>query len=1507
MSADPVVTIKSKFKADELDYVSHSRKETNANGVEKSKKVKVPILNSESSDEEFLYMLAQFKHARSALQWDDGDELAENFRSSLQGSQLEDWDELLTEAEEALGENADHDEAWFDDLVADLLSNHFESEDWENMQDYLRHVKKPMDMSPKDFERKCRHLESIALQLPDAPNSLFTLREKKRNLVKAMPSVFEEAFEEANISMETESMIQIRKYFQKLWKREQKKAKKGNKNQQRGKEQNNSSNSNSSSNNNGNRGGSNRGGRGNNRNNNRGGRGGNRGNNSSNRNRGGRIQAEDPCPLPGHEGHTWGSCFQNANNPDRPQRNRNNNNNNNRGRNESNAVDNGSSNSNSSSSNPQESNAHDRSRNRSSRARRVRFEDSDDEGYDSYFIDDEFFGLEDASLNSDEDDCEDAEVEGLFSSEWTLRVPILSGNEGNNPTNIQDTETEAKEADLAPRVLARASSIGGCKGKFAFKTLLDSGGTYTMINARCIPKDAELIDVIGGNFVTTAGSFDTRHQVEVKDVVFPEFSHTRKLATNRFFVFDSPKCPHDIIFGRNSLAETKMILNFAEKKTSWHEDEVPFHPPGFFRDNARMRDLLNPTPSAISAAESFNVQASIKDAVYEKCDTDELADSLTHLTPEQREDMKQLFREFELLFSGRIGTYPHRKFHFELKDDAKPYHCGRPYKIPQVDLPVYKKEMDRQVELGLAEKIYESEWGFPGFTVPKANGQIRTVDDFRQLNARLKRRRAHIPTIQDMLERRRSYKFLTLIDISMQYYTFELDEESSKMCVIVTPMGMYRRTRVPMGALPSADWAQATMNEIFDDMLDEIEVYFDDILRDDVDWDTHLNGVREILKRLEANGFTVNPLKCQWAVEEAEWMGYLLTPPGYKPSPGKISAILKLAKPTHPKQLRRYLGFANYNKQFYQRRAHVFAPLTELSGIKRQAEFLKRWGPEQDKAWEESKQLLAQDVLLYFPDPNLPFDLETDASDYQVGAVLKQQGNVVGVYSRKLTGPQRRYPTIDKELLGQVEGVQHFRGTIKGCDVRLKTDHKNNTYDSVKSERRLLWRLFLDEYGPQAYYKGDDNEHADFFSRHPILSEAGLDTSLPMAERADAMWLESLVNTPVSETPFPFNLEDIAAAQLNDGQAQYLLLNEPAKFEVQTFEGHKLVCRKSSTGSWKIVIPEKLVDAFIEWYHAITAHGGQSRTREGIETFFYYPKLRDLIKTYVESCDACQRYKTQGAVQGEAPPRDEDAVPWSDVAVDLVGPWTIHVGSHKIVFSALTSVDVATTLFEIARIDSKTSQHVWDKFRNSWLSRYPRPIRVIHDQGGEFIGQAFQDGCAALGIATSSITSKNPQANAVCERAHGTIKNMLRTLVLGNPPTDPQIAYEYIEQAFASATYASRVAVHRALGVSPGALSFHRDMLLPLPVLADYELVRQRRQSIIDSNARRENARRIRHDYNVDDMVLVSVPNPSSLQERATGPFRVTRVHTNGTVTIERTPNVYERINIRRVRPYRSS
>ena len=174
----------------------------------------------------------------------------------------------------------------------------------------------------------------------------------------------------------------------------------------------------------------------------------------------------------------------------------------------------------------------------------------------------------------------------------------------------------------------------------------------------------------------------------------------------------------------------------------------------------------------------------------------------------------------------------------------------------------------------------------------------------------------HLPCIQDILKRRPGYSFFSKLDVSMQYFTFELDAESQKLCVISTPFGLYKYKRLPMGIKQSSNIAQEVMENLFRD-LDDVEIYVDDIGCFSSTYSTHIKTFDIILTRLEQNGFTVNPFKCKWAVKETDWLGYWLTPTGLKPWSKKINAILTMEAPTNIKQVCLFIGAVTYYRDMW--------------------------------------------------------------------------------------------------------------------------------------------------------------------------------------------------------------------------------------------------------------------------------------------------------------------------------------------------------------------------------------------------------------------------------------------------------------------------------------------------------------------------------------------------------------------------------------------------------------
>ena len=125
--------------------------------------------------------------------------------------------------------------------------------------------------------------------------------------------------------------------------------------------------------------------------------------------------------------------------------------------------------------------------------------------------------------------------------------------------------------------------------------------------------------------------------------------------------------------------------------------------------------------------------------------------------------------------------------------------------------------------------------------------------------------------------------------------------------------------------------------------------------------------------------------------------------------------------PTNIKELCSFLQMVAHCRGMWPHRSQILAPLTSLLKVK---EF--QWGPKQQKAFDKMKALMATDAILGYPDHNLGFNIEANASDHQLGAVIKQNGRPVAHHSQKLSAAQKNYTTIEKELLSKGEMLHTF-------------------------------------------------------------------------------------------------------------------------------------------------------------------------------------------------------------------------------------------------------------------------------------------------------------------------------------------------------------------------------------------------------------------------------------------------------------------------------------------------
>lgn len=278
-----------------------------------------------------------------------------------------------------------------------------------------------------------------------------------------------------------------------------------------------------------------------------------------------------------------------------------------------------------------------------------------------------------------------------------------------------------------------------------------------------------------------------------------------------------------------------------------------------------------------------------------------------------------------------------------------------------------------------------------------------------------------------------------------------------------------------------------------EDGPDFVTVYIDDVLVFSRTLEDHLEHLRKVIERLQQVGLKLKPTKCQFILEEVEYLGHLITPQGLKPNPKLVDAVREFATPQDLKRLRQFLGLSSYYRRFVQGFSKIAQPLNRLT--RKGAEFV--WTSECQNAFETLKQRLITAPVLAYPCFDREFILETDASTMGLGAVLSQvqdDGRIhpVAYASRALSQPETNYGITELETLAVVWAITYFHTYLYGHSVTVFTDHtavKAVLETPNPSGKHARWWTKVYGKGIKevkiVYRSGKSNQNADALSRNP--------------------------------------------------------------------------------------------------------------------------------------------------------------------------------------------------------------------------------------------------------------------------------------------------------------------------------------------------------------------------------------------------------------------------------------
>lgn len=770
------------------------------------------------------------------------------------------------------------------------------------------------------------------------------------------------------------------------------------------------------------------------------------------------------------------------------------------------------------------------------------------------------------------------------------------------------------------------------------------------------------------------------------------------------------------------------------------------------------------------------------------------------LNDEERETLNKVVTEAFQLMGDKLGCTD--LVELKISTDSPPIK-QRYYPLS----PALRKDVNTELDKMLAEDIVEpsnSPWSSPIILIKKPDGGWRFCVDYRALNKVSLPDAYPLPFVSHTLDKLRDARYLSTLDIKSAYWQIPVAKESRPLTAFTVPnRGLFRFKRMPFGLHSApAVWQRLIDRVIGVDLEKYVFVYLDDVIVCTPTFELHVEILKEVLNRICKAGLTLNRDKCNWCKSELKYLGYVVNASGLLVDPDKVDAVLKIPTPHNVKEVRRIIGLASWYRRFVPNFSSIISPLTSL--ICKNKPFV--WDSACEMALTTIKEHLVSAPVLSCPNFEIPFCIQTDASDFGLGAVLSQTENgvekVICYASRSLTKAERKYSTVEKECLAVLFAVEKWRPYIEGTKFTVVTDHHSLKWlHKIKDPigRIARWSVRLQQY--------------DF----EVIHRPGKNHIVPDTLSRSVTKVDCVQNHQTT-------LDDTGWGNTSDKWYKNLktcISNNPESYPQWTIHGNNLYKKSKPkypdlTGTpWLCVVPKDFRKTVIREHHdpPHCGHLGVFKTAARISERFYWPKLRADVANYIRHCVTCLQTKPEqkpsaGRMLSKQPTAER---PWQLVSVDLVGPLPKSSSGYMYILSVLDCFSKFVLFFPLRRA---TTPAIVKSLEDQVILIYGAPETIIVDNGPQFRSSIFRKLMENYSVTISFTPNYHPQANPV-ERVHRVLKTMLASYV-----RDKHQHWDRYLHKVASAIRSSRSEV---TNLTPNFINFGREIRLSGNTFHDLE------------------------------------------------------------------------------------